>query len=492
MKITIYWRTLWLSGLLLISACSGGGDMLADGGLTGSGMVNEGSISGFGSIIVNDTRYATEQAEIRLNGEAGWSEQLKLGMHVIVEATADDNSAQRIIYRDLLRGPLEFIGPASLRLLGHVVQITPDTRLHGVQQLSELQVGDTVRISGPAASPDALFATLLERVPAGDVRIVGTVANLDEANHTFFIAGRRIDYSAVLTLAAQLYVGLPVEVVGLFGEGKLNARHIQSRRPEPLSEGKLAVIYGSVTRFDGPQDFEVQYRPVRLGSDLTPDTTSGLSVGTRVKIRGIADAQGVIEINEVTVHDNRTAFSEDPNLQIFRVSGPVSGIASDTLEVFGVAARFDERSLFRDLSGQHPDYGVADIRSGDYFSMGGRPEETTPFFAIMLNYEPFAPPQRRRLQGPATDLDASNRSLRIFGVPVLSDARTRYYDASSMEFRLPPPGAPLQPPADTETDAAGFFARLAAEPQWLVYTAGTSAGDGMLAESLAVLPFERP
>ncbi|NIQ90259.1 MAG: hypothetical protein GWN93_15000, partial [Deltaproteobacteria bacterium] len=57
-----------LLALLLIS-CSGGGASSNSGGIGGSGMTSQGSVSGFGSIIVNGTEFDTTNARIIVEGQ---------------------------------------------------------------------------------------------------------------------------------------------------------------------------------------------------------------------------------------------------------------------------------------------------------------------------------------------------------------------------------------------------------------------------------------
>ena len=107
------------SVFLLISCGNGGGGMTAGGGIGGTGVISSGTITAFGSIVVNGTEFDTSAAAIIVNGEEiGVGDEivldnLDIGRVVTVEGTGnlDDISAVavRVIYNDNVRGPVESI-----------------------------------------------------------------------------------------------------------------------------------------------------------------------------------------------------------------------------------------------------------------------------------------------------------------------------------------------------------------------------------------------
>ena len=83
------------SVFLLISCGSGGGGMTAGGGIGGTGVISSGTISAFGSIVVNGTEFDTSNAAIIVNGEEiGVGDEfvqdnLDIGRVVTVEGTVE-------------------------------------------------------------------------------------------------------------------------------------------------------------------------------------------------------------------------------------------------------------------------------------------------------------------------------------------------------------------------------------------------------------------
>ncbi len=134
------------SVFLLISCGSGGGGMMAGGGIGGTGIISSGTITAFGSIMLNGTEFDTSNAAIIVNGkEIGVGDEivrdnLDIGRVVTVEGTGnlDDISAvaTRVIYNDNVRGPVESIHDIDattkeIVVLGQIVIVNVVTKLKG-------------------------------------------------------------------------------------------------------------------------------------------------------------------------------------------------------------------------------------------------------------------------------------------------------------------------------------------------------------------------
>ena len=105
--------------LAALNGCGGGGgDSVAGGGVGGSGVTvaSVGTVTGFGSVIVNGVAYTTQDAEIFIEntskgtGDAILVQHLSTGMVVRVEGVlgADGSAtAQRVFFSHDLEGPVE-------------------------------------------------------------------------------------------------------------------------------------------------------------------------------------------------------------------------------------------------------------------------------------------------------------------------------------------------------------------------------------------------
>ena len=118
-------------------SCSGGGGSIAGGGIDGTG-----TISGFGSIIVNGSEFDTSNAVIVIDGEEiGIGDEvaldnLDIGKVVNVEGSPgeDDESfvANRVIYSNNAKGPVQNINTIDIKtkeivVLGQTVILNVNT-----------------------------------------------------------------------------------------------------------------------------------------------------------------------------------------------------------------------------------------------------------------------------------------------------------------------------------------------------------------------------
>src|SRR5210317_1740351 len=107
---------------------TGGGDT---GGIDGRGtpVFAQGSITGFGSIIVNGVKYETEGTEFEIDGETGTEAELEIGDVVSISGTVNDDgisgTATTVTFDDVVEGPVTAKNANLLQLtvLGQTVQI---------------------------------------------------------------------------------------------------------------------------------------------------------------------------------------------------------------------------------------------------------------------------------------------------------------------------------------------------------------------------------
>ena len=100
----------------MLTSCGGGGGNMAGGGIDGSGIISVGTISAFGSIVVNGTEFDTSNAAVIIGGEEiGVCDDivranLDVGRVVTVEGSVSENGidfiADRIIHSENVKGPV--------------------------------------------------------------------------------------------------------------------------------------------------------------------------------------------------------------------------------------------------------------------------------------------------------------------------------------------------------------------------------------------------
>ncbi len=201
-KICGYAGSLLL--LVLLISC-GGGDIIASGGIGGTGSISIGTISALGSIFVNGVEFDTSGASVDYNGSSGNPSLLQVGMVVTVEGTINEDGrtgvAKSVVYDNNLLGPVSSIDQAngSITVLGQHIFTDGQTVFApgpSVSSQAELTEGDIIEVSGLTnadGSIEATRITLLSAASVQEYQITGQVSHVTAG--TFQINDLTIDYS---------------------------------------------------------------------------------------------------------------------------------------------------------------------------------------------------------------------------------------------------------------------------------------------------------
>jgi len=147
-------------------SCGIGGSDFAGGGTGGTG-ISTGSISGFGSVVMNGVHYRTDNnTKKMLNGnedKSGRTDNVvfAVGMIVTVRHGTGDNNALEIEYRRNLMGPVAKKNPADnvLEILGLSVVVDD------AANFASIKPGDIVEVSGFADNAGWIRAAYIFSVP---------------------------------------------------------------------------------------------------------------------------------------------------------------------------------------------------------------------------------------------------------------------------------------------------------------------------------------
>lgn len=170
-------RSIWfLAGALLLasatfslSTCGGIGGSEFSGGGTGGTGISTGSVTGFGSVVMNGVHFRTDsdvapefKTKKLVNGSdrSGQPDRevFAEGMVITVRHGSGDNNASVIEYRDNLRGPIA--GKVSgtnniIEVLGQTIVVDNASTFASIQQK------DVVEVSGFADDAGRILATLV-------------------------------------------------------------------------------------------------------------------------------------------------------------------------------------------------------------------------------------------------------------------------------------------------------------------------------------------
>ena len=322
-----------LRGVLLLAAmtfslstCNGIGGSEFSGGGTGGTGISTGSITGFGSVVMNGTHYYTDNAVFpgfrtkkiskgMDRSNAGDRDVFRVGMVVTVRHSSGDNNAAEIDYEPNLVGPIASKDSGSgfvLQVLGHTVL------LDNAALFASLAEGNVVEVSGFADNSGRIRASYLEvlhpaPMPGDTFTIKGFISDHRPADGTFAI-GPLPDGSgitATVTYAPGAVRDLPsgpangmyvrVETRDILpGSGGIRADHVAPFVPRTaFPEGATVDLDGLVTRVDSRSgnilSFDLEGKAVRTNDATVFLGGAGTDIQSdlRVQVRG-AEAGGVL------------------------------------------------------------------------------------------------------------------------------------------------------------------------------------------------------
>lgn len=386
-KVSALACTLGLTAIL--SACGGSdGGTPAPDSTTSTGTTettSSGSVSGFGSVVVNGVRYDDTNAAITINDDTNaTAANLRLGMLVEVDGPVDDTgltgTAESITARSFVQGPITTVNATAtenqLTVLGVSVDVNAGTFFDGAAGLAELNAGETVEIYGYGDDAGNVVATRIERnaedQASGEVRLTGNAAAASATSFT--INGVLVEYdaNAAVDIDAGLVTdGMRVEVGGVLanaGATPLTITATAVRELEDLvaaQEGQRVELEGTVTEFTSETSFDVNGRPVSVATDAEVEGTPALR--SIIEVEGTV-TNGVLVANIVEVKDPAKLRDAD-------IIGPANNIdtTAQTLTMRGgrLTIRWDNATEFDEdtLPG-----GAASLTDNQVLEVDGRIE----------------------------------------------------------------------------------------------------------------------
>ena len=450
------------SGVLAIAACGGGGGGGENvAGIDGRGnpaqVVSKGTITGFGSIIVNGVTFDTSNALFGIDGRGGAQSDLAVGDVVLVEGTINDDGtspvANTVTFDDVVEGPITDIDAAvqTLTVLGQLVRVDAETSFDdsiSSASIDGLNVSDVIEVSGFVLADGSISATRIELKPAGgELEITGNVSNV--VGTTFEINGFVVDFNAAMLEnfpAGAPEEGQRVEAKGdsLGGAGQLIATRVEYKGNDLGDDGDLAELEGFITRFASATDFDVEGIPVITSAQTVFEngTSADLALNRKVEVEGEINAAGALVAANVEI--KASGF--------VRIESLVEDVQANQLTVLGIVINVDESTRYEDKSVEELEsFNLSNVVVGNYVEIRGY-EDAGGIVATRLERDDFEGDVA--LRGFVDSV--SDPDFTILGATVSTDIATTFSDRD---------GAPLT--------AGEFFAEANGR---LVEATGTLAG----------------
>ncbi|MEJ8840630.1 DUF5666 domain-containing protein [Ramlibacter sp. AN1133] len=449
-------RLLAVLSTLLLLSCGGGTDFAGNGGggvgTGGTGIV-AGTVTGLGSVVVEDTRFDESQAVLESRPDLVRSNALALAdLHIGQYAYLDLDAAgtpTRVRIESQLVGSVAGVNAATGRFTvwGHpaVINTDPDrgpvTVFSGFAGIADMQPGDAVQVYGVLQASDGttdlLRATRIEKlaaVGALPARVTGTLRQ--GAGTTLLLAGRPLDVSgaanvpalgagtaviAVVPWTAQLPATWQASAVALLAPSAAASSLRVSGAVHLLPDGRASVQGVEVDLSTLTQQ---DRDAVREGSYLTIQGRSRGSDSRR------ADAARI----EALPQGGRTA----------QLRGSITSVGTATFVVRGQTV---DASAAQFVGGS-----AANLTVGTYVEVQGA--QAAAGVAAQRVTFPGVPPERAvlELRGTVQSVDAAGRTARLLArdgrsfdlvlpaqgaLPAVGDAirAEGYWDGSRLQVR---------------------------------------------------------
>lgn len=276
-----------------------GGD--DEGGVGGTGIAGAGdtgiigTITGFASICVGGVEiHYRGDTPVQIDGQTATAAQLRVGqvVEVIADGAGEEVHARQIALHHLVSGPLSGVEPElkQIQILAQTIQLTGSTRFgaHSGEaeiDLSTLQQGEPLKVSGLRRGDGVIVATYLSRAAEGDpVRLTGKA----DRNHPLTVAGVPVRTH----LGRTLLVGDEVRLSGVWDGTGIVAASIESVPRIPFG--------GRVNRidFEGYASGSAASGHIQIGSFAVtfPKEAAITSPAgeTRVRLQGIVRREQII------------------------------------------------------------------------------------------------------------------------------------------------------------------------------------------------------
>jgi hypothetical protein len=437
-----------LFGSAVVVACGGGGSGTV-AGIDGGGalppvattIASQGTITGFGSIIVNGVRYETSGSSFTVDGSPGSESDLAVGQVVFVTGTINDDGvtgvAETVIYEDLVEGPVDAVDPIAetLIVLGQNVVTNADTVYESTispSSLAGLSPGDVVEVSGYLNSAGEIVATYIELEDGlGDFEVTGIAQNVDTGARTLELGGLVVDYSGVVVLDdfpnGEPESGQLVEAKGsaVGGSGQLLATELEFRGNDfDFDDADDVEIEGLITRFVSATDFDVNGLAVTTTASTQYDNGSAadLALDRKVEVDGSLNASGVLVAEEIDFRLEGT----------IRAGAVVEDVQASRLTLLGLDILVDAATEFEDDSSLDLDrFDLGDVSAGDYVEVRGYEDSDTGSL-IATRLEREDDPGTVFLRGFVEAVDQPQ--FTILGVTIATTAATDFEDANEIEL----------------------------------------------------------
>lgn len=473
LKLLLFMATLGTATGILV-ACGGGSSSMSG---TSTPASASGTVTGFGSVIVNGTEFATGSGTQVVDGDSddapSTSASVRVGMSVDLDS--DNGTATFLRFTSAVRGEIDAIDTTgnTITVLGQTVNITSGTSYAGsktsggtttpVTQLSNLAVGDYVIVYGylecasggcSTGSTDVVATLVVEPPAAGMYRVQGYVQNFNASAGSFTIGGLTVDFTTTGTMPTNCIpagcgfangdfvsarsMTAPTGTAGSTSSPlTLAATDIHKKSEAPaFVAGTTVTIEGPVQQLSGT-GFIVRGVVVDASASSLATTVGALANNQVVEVTGTISSSGTLVATAITVERFAT----------FALMGPLDAAPGTTFSVLGQTFTVNSSTRFDDEAQDVRPFNASNFASvlmaGDQLIVAGYPSGGMNVATRVERIHTPATPTAA-VAGIVTADDATADTVTAAGIKVSVSSTTHLFYSGAM---MPP-------------TLAGFFAAI--------------------------------
>jgi Domain of unknown function (DUF5666) len=306
------------AGVLVACGGGGGGNVASSPGTGGTGITAMGPVAGFGSVIVNSTRFDDTNARVVIDGDTLWPSNLRLGMvanvtgvksYAPVTATSivtATGTANTIEVWSIAQGSVtNIVSPDKFSVAGMVMVTDAGTVLDGAMSVNDLTSQSVVKVWGQPTTSDfnqwsvtrlQVLAGAPDTVSTGKVVLNGSTPTL----HGIVLANSPV----------KLWDGMLVRAAGSLSTsptgGTLTVSRISSLKGATSGDAEVQGVVTSVVLGTGTTTISKVTRlnigtiEVDMGNASLSPAGASIAQGSRIEVEGTWNA-GVLVATKAEV-----------------------------------------------------------------------------------------------------------------------------------------------------------------------------------------------
>ncbi len=389
-------------------------------------------------LTVNDITFDASHAVVFVNGVCATLADVYVGTTATVNGDINDAAHTGIAYTiyadESVVGNIDAIDAATgnLSVNGQPIIATPTTVFGDdiePAQLSALNQGNMIAVSGSMRSDGILVATRIHRWPTNAYKVVaGVVTSIDINQQLLHVGGVEVKYDGAALVdfpddvirpgdyirAIGQTLGVRVGFSGATGIDASAIERVNVPAPDPKSD---IVLSGAISQVRGGDDFDVMGQPVKTYTTtrfagLLMDLVNWGPAGYLVTVFGSLDPSGYV-IAKLVVPQNGAPLL---------IAGPITSIdrSTRTVHVIGVPVRLsDSYSYLERSDGNGQAISFDSLNVGDQLAVEGSPLDTELVDGLIARQN--APSSQVAVSGWGWNPSASRRPIIVLTHGIQAD-----------------------------------------------------------------------